>query len=86
MTQQQGWDSHLGHLPPSTFQYLLEPSGAFLCHWLSCSQAAVRNDMIKKVYKQIRLSKLTLEGSRKAGFSSPGVGGRVGLKGQQMLP
>lgn len=72
MTQQQGWDSHPGLLPPSDFQCLP-------LSWLSCFQAAISNDMIEKVCKQIGPSELTLEGSRRAGSSSRWVGGRARL-------
>lgn len=59
-----GGDSHPGLLPPSTFQCF----PLLLAFLRSC---CYQNDVIEKAHKQVRLSELTLEGSRRAGFSSP---------------
>lgn len=54
------------------------PSSVLFCCRLSPFQIAIRNATMEKASEQIRLSKLALEGSRRAGFSGQGSQGLPG--------
>lgn len=55
------------------------PSSVLFRYWLSPFQIAIRNATMEKASKQIRLSELALEGSRRAGFSGQGSQGFPGV-------